>query len=194
MAAVSIRKQYTGHPDLGRNVDPDTWLTPRWILDCLGPFDLDPCAAEIAPQWVGCARSFTKAENGLLLAWKGRVFMNPPFSSTSTWLRKHAEHGNGISLVPATVESEVWRKFVWPKAKGILLTHGRIRFCNPDGSTTTGRPLRSIALIAWTEFDLRFLMRAPIAGVLLRTWLTLPADRSRRRRASVAEDASLEAK
>lgn len=77
-------------------------------------------------------------------------------------------------MVPATVESEVWRKFVWPRAKGILLTHGRVRFCNPDGSTTTGRPLRSIALIAWTEFDLRFLIAAPIAGVLLPVWQMTP--------------------
>lgn len=82
MASVSTRKEYTGHPDLGREVDPDTWLTPRWILECLGAFDLDPCAAESAPRWVGSARSFTKADNGLVLPWEGRVFMNPPFSST----------------------------------------------------------------------------------------------------------------
>lgn len=32
--------------------DTDTWLTPRWILDTLGPFDLDPCAASEIPTWV----------------------------------------------------------------------------------------------------------------------------------------------
>lgn len=24
-------------------VSPDEWYTPRWIIDTLGPFDLDPC-------------------------------------------------------------------------------------------------------------------------------------------------------
>jgi hypothetical protein len=24
-------------------------LTPRWIIDALGPFDLDPCAATVRP-------------------------------------------------------------------------------------------------------------------------------------------------
>lgn len=25
-------------------VSTDEWYTPRWIIDELGPFDLDPCA------------------------------------------------------------------------------------------------------------------------------------------------------
>ena len=26
-------------------VSSDNWYTPRWIIDALGPFDCDPCAA-----------------------------------------------------------------------------------------------------------------------------------------------------
>lgn len=52
----------------------------------------------------------------------------------------------------------------------ILLLHGRTRFCNPDGSTTTGRPLRSIALIAWSDEDARILAATGFAGVLLTSW------------------------
>jgi hypothetical protein len=102
--------------------------------------------------------------------WTGRVFMNPPFSATSRWLQRHAEHGNGISLVPATVESIVWRSHVWTRAKAVMLLHGRTRFCNPDGSSTTGRPLRSIALIGWTDADAEILRKTSLAGVLLTNW------------------------
>ena len=96
--------------------------------------------------------------------------MNPPFSNTGPWIRKHAAHGQGISLVPASVESVVWREVVWRQAKAVLLLHGRTRFCNPDGSVTTGRPLRSIALIAWSDADAIVLKASALAGVLLAEW------------------------
>lgn len=169
MAAVSARKTYEGHPDLGGAVDTDTWLTPRYILDSLGRFDLDPCAAESNPSWVA-ANSFTKNDDGLTSTWSGRVFMNPPFSNTVPWLLRHAEYGRGISLVAASVESRVWRGAVWTKATGVLLLHGRTRFCNPDGSSTQGRPLRSIALIAWDANEATVLQGCGIAGVMLTDW------------------------
>lgn len=168
MAAVPKRDKRPGelaHQD----VDADTWLTPMWLVDRLGVFDLDPCAAECNPNRIANSH-FTKQHNGLAQEWTGRVFMNPPFSNTAPWLERHAAHGDGISLVPASVESKVWRRCVWPKAKAILLLHGRTRFCNPDGSVTTGRPLRSIALIAWSDYDARILEGAGFAGVLLNSW------------------------
>ncbi len=155
--------------ELSEPVDGDTWLTPRWVLGQLGEFDLDPCAARTRDTWV-CDNSYTDLDDGLRRFWKGRVFMNPPFSNTAPWIRKHAHHGNGISLVPASVESEVWREIVWKQARAVLLLHGRTRFCNPDGSTTTGRPLRSIALIAWSDADAHILEISTFAGVLLKTW------------------------
>jgi hypothetical protein len=51
-----------------------------------------------------------------------------------------------------------------------MLLHGRTRFCNPDGSSTTGRPLRSIALIGWTDADAEILRKTSLAGVLLTNW------------------------
>lgn len=169
MAAVSTRKIFDGDLALGTPVDPDTWLTPRYVLGELGTFDLDPCAAESNPTWV-CRRSLTIKDDGLNTEWSGRVFMNPPFSNTVPWLRKHAEYGHGISLVPASTESKVWRESVWTRAAAVLLLHGRTRFCNPDGSSTTGRPLRSIALIAWSVWDARILENTKLTGVFLRQW------------------------
>jgi hypothetical protein len=166
MAAIRQSTVYDGHDLLGTNVDRDTWLTPRYIIEELGPFDFDPCPYVSNPQWV-CERYAT---DGLREPWIGRVFMNPPFSQTMRWLALHADHGLGISLVPASVESRVWRAHVWTKAKAVLLLHGRTRFCNPDGSATTGRPLRSIALIAWSDADAVILRNSQLAGVCLDTW------------------------
>jgi DNA N-6-adenine-methyltransferase (Dam) len=169
MALVAQRLAFGGNPLLSSAVDGDTWMTPRFILGQLGKFDLDPCAAELKPHWIA-KTSYTIADDGLAAGWTGRVFMNPPFSNTGPWLRKHADHACGISLVPASVESVVWREVVWKRAHAVLLLHGRTRFCNPDGSSTTGRPLRSIALLAWSDHDATILEASSLAGVLLKDW------------------------
>lgn len=169
LASVSKRRTFVGHELLGKHVDSDTWLTPRYILSQLGTFDLDPCAAKENPVWV-CDKYYTKYDDGLRSDWFGRVFMNPPFSNTRDWLIKHSQYAKGISLVAASVESRVWRDCVWRKARAILLLHGRTRFCNPDGSATVGRPLRSIALIGWADADAQILATSTLAGVLLTHW------------------------
>jgi DNA N-6-adenine-methyltransferase (Dam) len=161
----------TGRSQLGSARDTDTWLTPKWLMDQLGEFDLDPCAAPSPRPWSTARDHFEyPMQDGLLLPWNGRVFMNPPFSNTVPWIEKHATHGLGISVFTASVESKVWRRFVWPKAKAIVLLHGRTRFCNIDGSTTTGRPRRPVTLVAWSNDDAAVLERSSITGVLLREW------------------------
>lgn len=169
MASVSHRRVFDGHPDLGASVDRDTWLTPRWILAELSEFDLDPCACDLNPTWVA-PRYFTSLLDGLTQPWSGRVFMNPPFSNVVPWVEKHAQHGEGISLLPASIESRVWRSEIWMKAHGILFLAGRTRFANPDGSITTGRPLRPVALVSWSKRDLDVLMASNLAGILLTQW------------------------
>ena len=86
MAALNARPEFGGIPELGRQVDGDTWLTPRFILDQLGWFDLDPCAAVEHPGYVGARHAYTKDDDGLRQEWKGRVFMNPPYSNVGPWL------------------------------------------------------------------------------------------------------------
>jgi len=45
-------------------------LTPRWLLDRLGQFDLDPCAATVRP-WDCAARNLVEADDGLAVDWGG---------------------------------------------------------------------------------------------------------------------------
>ena len=53
----------------------DEWLTPRWILNRLGEFDLDPCAPINRP-WDTAKRHFTIYDNGLMKdwGWKQRIW------------------------------------------------------------------------------------------------------------------------
>jgi len=113
-------------------------LTPKWLVDLLGPFDLDPCAATVRP-W-DCARSnIVEADDGLATEWPedDEVWLNPPFHrhQVGLWLKKMARHRKGIALVHARTETE-WFKAIW-QADLILFLGHRLTFCKPDGSQCT---------------------------------------------------------
>ena len=50
----------------------DEWYTPKEIIDCLGEFDIDPCAP-MKPLWPTARVMFNKADNGLIREWGGGV-------------------------------------------------------------------------------------------------------------------------
>ncbi len=112
----------------------DTWITPRHLIDRLGPFDLDPCAAVNQP-WACASASFTELDNGLLQPWRGVVYCNPPYGKmTALWLERMALHNNGIALVFARTETRMFFQSVWPSASSILFVKGRLTFCTEDGT------------------------------------------------------------
>lgn len=48
----------------------DDWITPKWIIDRFGPFDLDPCESDTQP-WPCARRGYRvcRGEDGLMLPW-----------------------------------------------------------------------------------------------------------------------------
>ena len=96
--------------------DSEVWLTPPHILAALGPFDLDPCACMEPRPWPTAATHYTRADNGLLRPWFGRVFCNPPYGGPAVigpWVRRLAEHGRGVLLVFARTETGWFQEGVW---------------------------------------------------------------------------------
>jgi hypothetical protein len=122
---------------LGRegNRSTDNWITPKWLLDRLGPFDLDPCACDPQP-WPAAARQYTRAQDGLSLPWSGLVYCNPPYSRPylTEWMRRMAEYDHGVALIFARTETLLFHDYVWPCASALLFFRGRLRFYRPDGN------------------------------------------------------------
>lgn len=118
-----------------------TWLTPPHVIDALGPFDLDPCAA---PNWPTAKRSYLLPTDGLAEPWFGTVWLNPPYSSEAwDWLRKLAEHGDGIALIFARTETAGFVSEVWEKASALYFLYGRLYFHHANGvraSANSGAP------------------------------------------------------
>lgn len=147
-----------------------TWLTPEWIIQGFGPFDLDPCAAPSPRPWPTAARHIELPEDGLRAAWEGLVWVNPPYGGeTREWIEKLAEHpAGGIALIFARTETAVWQEVVFPKARSVLFLRGRVRFCRPDGTPghyTGGAPS---ALVAFGIRAAIRLERHPGCGAIVR--------------------------
>lgn len=143
-----------GHekPNEGKTND---WITPRWVIDAfdsLKPegmfFDLDPCASTTQP-WPCARNSYTVEQNGLLQKWYGMVWCNPPYGPhVGQWARLMAEHGSGIMLIFARIETRVWQDDIFTTADGFLYPRRRISFCLPNGTqgSSAGAPS---AFVAW---------------------------------------------
>jgi len=127
----------------------DEWLTPPEIIKELGSFDLDPCSPIVRP-WPTASQHFTIEDDGLAQPWSGRVWCNPPFGREAVkWLRRMAEHGNGIALIPARTETKMFYETVWPCADAILFIRGRPHFHAVDGKRAPFNSGAPICLVAY---------------------------------------------
>lgn len=146
---MSIRKGIGGHH--AATSVTDEWLTPLPIIRSLGEFDLDPCSPINRP-WNTAAKHYTVLDNGLMLPWEGRVWMNPPYGREMIhWLEKMAWHNNGIALTFARTETVAFQTFVFPHAMSMFFISGRLTFHTVDGSPAKYNGGAPSVLIAYGE-------------------------------------------
>ena len=148
----------------------DVWLTPRALLQQLGEFDLDPCAAPSPRPWDTARNHIALPDDGLSIDWTGRVWLNPPYHRDliGLWLEKMARHGSGMSLIFARTETDAWQRWVWPFATAVLFIRGRLEFCLPDGTRVKHNCGAPSALIAYSEADAQILRSSAIRGAMAR--------------------------
>lgn len=115
----------------------NTWLTPKYIIDELGPFDLDPCAAPLPRPWDTAKTMISLPNDGLSIIWANCVWLNPPYGKEiKRWLDKLYNHGWGIALVFARTDTIWWQEH-FKKSDHVFLFKGRIKFHKHDGSLST---------------------------------------------------------
>lgn len=146
----------------------DDWITPKYIIEALGPFDLDPCASTLQP-WETALRSLTLKDDGLQSPWRGRVWLNPPYGrETGKWLLRLREHFYGTALIFARTETKMFFETVWEGASAVMFLRGRVRFFKPSGESgrwTGGAPS---VLVAYGKYDSNRLCISTLDGKFIR--------------------------
>ena len=146
----------------------DEWLTPKYITDQLGPFDLDPCSPGSRRPWDTAKYHLDETDNGLLAPWFGRVWCNPPYGrETFKWLKKLADHGDGIALIFARTETNGFYDQVWQRADAVFFIKGRLKFCYVDGTEADCANAPS-CLIAYGQQNVERLQNCQFNGKFVR--------------------------
>lgn len=146
------------------------WLTPPEWIEALGPFDLDPCIPSAGMPWRTAEMMWTPEIDGLRRPWFRRVWCNPPYGAPKViepWMKRMAEHGNGVALIFARTETACWFKYVWPKATGALFVQGRPHFHRADGVRADMNSGGPVALLAYGEANMKALAASGIKGKLV---------------------------
>jgi hypothetical protein len=121
------------------------WYTPPHIIERArralgGSIDLDPASCDVAQQWIQARIYYTADElmSGLARPWEGRVWLNPPFDDTPTWVAHlermyvFGEIETAVLLVN-TAPGYVWWEELW-RQRPVVMLRERLRFLRADGS------------------------------------------------------------
>lgn len=126
----------------------DECYTPRWVSrlarEVLVKIDLDPASCAHANRRVRARRWYGKKQDGLKRRWRGRVFLNFPFSRPLPWVQKLIASYDAGDVTAAFVVCNArtgsgWFNLLTARAYRRELTK-RIRFWGPATTAKdTGR-------------------------------------------------------
>lgn len=110
----------------------DNWETPSDLFRDLNrefSFTIDGCADS---ENAKCEKFYSKAENGLIQDWGNEnVFINPPYSEISKWLKKayfaSKKGATVVCLIPSRTDTRWWHNYVM-KSSEVRFVKGRIKF------------------------------------------------------------------
>ena len=147
-------------PHLAQARGQEEWNTPDALLlvarEAMDGIDLDPASNSIAQSRVRAREFYTKEEDGLTQPWRGRIYLNPPY--TSGLVGKFADKliaeyvaGNVTEAVWLTNNSTDtgWFHRLAEQAAVMVFLRGRVKFwkVGEDGEELQGSPLQGQVLM-----------------------------------------------
>lgn len=125
------------------------WYTPPEYIEAarlvLGSIDLDPATASIPQEWIKATIIYTLADNGLIRPWQGRVWLNPPYSTTDgksnqeTWSQRLIEQYEAGRVTEAILLVKASLGYNWFDrlfdTYPVCFKRGLINFINQKGES-----------------------------------------------------------
>lgn len=155
----------------------DEWWTPSVYIESvrkvLGEIDLDPASCESANQVVRAKQIYTEADSGLNHEWRGRVFMNPPYSQNKAFAEKMLEElkssnvSAAIVLVGAHAIETQWFSGYWDYV--LCFTGHRIKFDTPQGPQKAGNIAGSVFIYLGSD-QYKFADEFKKHGYVVKRW------------------------
>lgn len=121
----------------------DSWCTPKWLADALGPFDLDPCSNERSHIQAAVKLDGSPDKDGLArpAVVSERVFINPPYSrgQVSRWVDYYKGHWDSVWLLRFD-PSTAWFRELVQRVGYLFFPKDRIEFEPPPGVDASSNP------------------------------------------------------
>jgi len=118
------------------------WYTPAQYVELaravFGTIDLDPASNERAQKVVKATTYFDASTNGLAQKWRGRIWLNPPYSQPEImqFIQKLIDELPNIDeaiLLTHNYTDTAWFHLAAKNVPAICFTRGRIKFYNQNG-------------------------------------------------------------
>lgn len=147
----------SNRPHVSYNTGENEWYTPIEFIDAaravMGAIDLDPASSVAANKTVMAETFYTIETDGLEQDWRGRVWMNPPYSKDliAQFCEKFTseyQYGNitqAITLTNNATETR-WFQMMLGKCSAACFPQGRVKFIDTNGDAT-GAPLQGQAIL-----------------------------------------------
>jgi hypothetical protein len=150
------------------------WYTPPEIIEPIVAamrhfglqLALDPASPPGGLDWIPALITYDHEDDGLVQPWFGFVWLNPPFGrETVKWMRKMAEHGEGIALVAARMNTRWWHETVVPHAYSFCMLTKRPYFHDSQLERASFNSGGDIVLVAYGEDAHHVLARSCLGGM-----------------------------
>lgn len=176
---ADVQRAVAGKPHVSQNSGENEWYTPEPFIvaarAAMGNIDVDPASSAIANKTIKAKTFYTADDNGLLKAWNGNVWMNPPYAqplvaqfSEAVSAKYDSKEIKRACILVNNATETAWFQRMLDSAAAVCFLRGRVRFLDPNGDPS-GAPLQGQAVIYMGENPFRFTRAfSELGRVLLR--------------------------
>ena len=136
--------------DAAEHVASDSWVTPRWLAELVGPFDLDPATNSRSHIVASKTYQLERGEDGLTSPWTGSVWCNGPYSQPLPWCRRLAGHSGPWCALWKLDTTTEWFATMVDAGASWAPFRDRLRFERPDKAPLTANFASVLVWRDWT--------------------------------------------